>query len=173
MLIGVADGLSRPVVATWHIRSRIRWMRQVATTRTFLQGDIKVLERREGICLIMIRFEDTAIERCESRRWCPEPRLVPSHSAGVHRNWTAQRSRNRRSSVSAVPWLSPNPCDVATDCATFRPGFRFKVRSFMRQFVIDKGTPKYYALVKKDKWKQPQWRCFGNTGNRPTSRQRL
>src|SRR6266566_6604747 len=46
---------------------------------------------------------------------------------------------------------------------------RFKVRSFMRQFAIDKGTPKYYALVKKDKWKQPQWRCFGNTGNRPTS----
>jgi hypothetical protein len=34
----------------------------------FLRGDVKVLERREGICLITIRFEDTAIDRCESRR---------------------------------------------------------------------------------------------------------
>ncbi len=33
-----------------------------------LQGDVKVLERREGICLITIRFEDTAIDRCESPR---------------------------------------------------------------------------------------------------------
>ena len=43
-------------------------MSHVVSTRTFLQGDVNVLERREGMCLITIRFEDTAIDRCEFRR---------------------------------------------------------------------------------------------------------
>jgi len=43
-------------------------MSHLVSTRTFLEGDVKVLERKECIYLITVRSEDTAIDRCESRR---------------------------------------------------------------------------------------------------------
>ena len=77
----------------------------------------------------------------------------------------ARSSRNSQiRSVNAIisyDEKEPKEKDVAQDRITLRPGFHFKVGSFMRQFAIDKGTPKYYALVKQDNMNGLQERLAG------------